>query len=1146
MDDHRSNPLDMPDFAPLASTFAEIPRLQPLTKGMQEQEIRADVPAGAKTGGEEITSLVFGYSSLADEQDYMTFRYQWGRLAATSAFCACGVCFLAIPLTLDHRNWFNWWSYYAMIVISVLLFVVAAINAIIIFAVRKEARLTLKAARLYEACIVAGGCMLCVVSALYYYNTMMCAQDKLSLRQDPFGCISRIPITTLACTVIFSCGVPCRVVIAVVIGSVIAPLATFIVRLANPMDSDSELATKLIVTLVITGAFTFLCIKRDLAHRKRYQIERVISAGNVKMAATQTLVVDTLETVFPPGLVGRLVRGMTVVSTSSHVAVGGCDIGDLSTLSRFFSPLQIITHLNELTNAFDASVRRGGGEKLKTFGDRFAFTVGLLSPAPISPTEAVHSAINIAYSFSRKQANHPAVLALAACWTTSSFAHRSCIGFGACTGGIVGISFMSYEAFSPALTEIDSILPDCPINVVVMTDAAAAHCPSLTAVEPLLTVTVAPFSRGTTVEPERQVALFPAPRPQSRTAPAVASPLQNITSPGLANIHLASSNLNHSGVSMGEISVTSCVPPAGDFGVTERRRQAELADAIFRWGSELQLQTPQFDDPIELVKDAMLDRALEIIRSDSRQSTLSPNILTLDDSTQPNDVGASGQMLPSGASRLIAQVEGLLSANKKTSSSSRDGGPQQRAGNIGDGILVPRRYRSAQLEDLFDGFERTFVVNNAFVLVCIVGVFFAALLVVVLAVGGRETHRSPTIPLLCAGIVLCAVLAVLLRFLKARLRECTFSSYFMLLLTTVMMAFSFASVKCSKMPVLAENTTFVLILHMGLISSCTTRFSHALLLNLINAAGHIFVMWNSHDFGLLLVIVYAVISFACAFPPLEVERGLRSSFELALIASALRRGLRGDLAIASAILHRTLPRFLASRVLDHGQTIIEKSTMIPNVFVMAMRIDGYSRTVCDGMQHVQCTSITLVDEFLCAVELCIANAVKMSLALEEGISKGPHADAADVLVKVSAFGDKMMLFGPLVDRVMVTDRELRTAARAMLHVIEHLSSVVVPRHFPRSAATSIATFDSGLLAIVGKSRCMPNIMGVAARQADLLLRAAPDGYNGVVSSFVKAATLLELNLPVAQGGWIVSEHGESWRVRGAGAVTVHRLHPGNT
>ena len=1147
--DHPSNPLTMPDFAPLASGDAELqfkPPGQPQPRAKQREQQSAFVPVGVQghlSGGEELSSSLnllklLGYSSSADEQDYMTFRYRWGRLAATGAFVACAVAALATPLGLDRQNWFKWWSFYGMVICGVLLFTVAGVNVGIVFYFRNESRVTLRAARLYEMCIVCGGLLLCLVASLYYYNTMMCAQDKLSFGKDPSACYTRIPIGTLMCTVTFTCIAPCRAVIGVVIGSILSPLATFIVRLAEPLDGGSDLATKLIVTLVITGAFTYLCIKRDLAHRKRYQIERVVAAGNAKMAATQALVVDTVETLFPPGLVGRLVRGMTVVSASNNVAVGVCDIGDLSTMSRFLSPLQIITLLNQLTNAFEAAVQHGGGEKLRTFGDRFAFTVGLLTAEAASPpSEVVPAAIRVAYYFMRKHSQHPVALALG----RASFPLRTCIGFGACAGGVVGITIMSYEVFSPSLTEIDGFLPDCPANVVVITDAAAVHCPSLVAREPLLTLTSSSASsRG--IAPERRIVLFRAFPPSPRDA-ALTSP--SVISGGASNTF---------NLSVGDASSTSSYYRAAA-GATERRRQAELAAAIFKWATELKLQAPHFNDPIEQVKDTMLDRALAILRDTPRNADARPSAIQ-DPPLVSVPIGDVPELddaheLSEGVNNYVQEVQQLLDLSKKRLGSGDETTELNQAGAIGKGVIIPRRYACDELEEVYEDFERAVVVTNAFVLFCIVGVFFAALLVVILVEGGSETRQSPTIPMLGAGVILCAALAIVTRCMKLRLTgQHKFVLNALPFLQTVLMVFAFVSVAVSRMRMLTENTMYILILHIGLISSCTTRFSHAVLLGLVNAAGNTIVMWNSHDFSTPVVIVYGIVSFTCTFPPLEMERGLRSSFELVLAASAQRRGLRDNLAVAAAIMHRTLPDFVASRVLHRGQAIAEMLTMIPNVFVTAMRIDGFSRSVCDGMQHnVESATISVADEFICHVELCITNAVRDSLAHEEvessvtSLGDFPIRQPPDILVKVSAFGDKMVLFGPLVEGEKATDRELRIAARAMLHAVEHLHGLVEEKYSPGCVATSIGTFDSGLVAIVGKSRCVPNIMGVAARQADLLLRAAPDGYKGVVSSFVKAVTMLELKLPVVNSEWVAAEQGESWRVRGAGAVTVHKLQP---
>ena len=88
--DAQSNPLALPAFDGLAATRAEevtLPQRTPSTAIALQDQIDDDDNDGSLPRS-SLMPLV--YSSSADEQDYMIFRCQWGRLILSPALCFGG------------------------------------------------------------------------------------------------------------------------------------------------------------------------------------------------------------------------------------------------------------------------------------------------------------------------------------------------------------------------------------------------------------------------------------------------------------------------------------------------------------------------------------------------------------------------------------------------------------------------------------------------------------------------------------------------------------------------------------------------------------------------------------------------------------------------------------------------------------------------------------------------------------------------------------------------------------------------------------------------------------------------------------------------------------------------------------------------
>ena len=228
-----------------------------------------------------------------------------------------------------------------------------------------------------------------------------------------------------------------------------------------------------------------------------------------------------------------------------------------------------------------------------------------------------------------------------------------------------------------------------------------------------------------------------------------------------------------------------------------------------------------------------------------------------------------------------------------------------------------------------------------------------------------------------------------------------------------------------------------------------------------------------------------------------------------------------------------VPAFVVRSVMRQDVVSIGKfQRHYPDLFVLAMRLDGFSSTVCDEM-HVAdpLRGLAMADTVMCHLEEAVRRAVKTHFA------GSAQQNLDDLLVKVSCFGDSITFAGPFV--LPSDELCLVATAKCIMEVMESSLSLM-GQHCPWCRLTAIASFDSGYAVVMGMQRASLNVFGVAQRQAESVLRAAPAGFLGVSASFARTITNHKIDLPLDGCRYAIGPK-ETWAVRGAGSVEVHLL-----
>ena len=1113
-----------------------------------------------------------------EEEEFMQYRYRWGRSVLTFTLILFALLVITNVLTLHRANYKEPIAI-VMFVIAAILAVVGFINqAVIVQSYRRGDIISrARAAKLYEACAVVGVTSTLAMSVLFYPFNRLCLADRAAFGGgDPSTCTDKVPSFCIAASVVFACIIPCRAIIAITIGCIVSPTALFLVRLAAPSDSGTSLLMKVFGTVVPEIIFAALAIRREQSYRNRFAMEKEIDASNARTLALRKLVDDTLETVLPRGVAVRVLARQPIIDACPLTAICVCDLAYMSTLSATADVQTFITVASTLAQRFNAAIdASGSGEKLKTTGDRMVFTVGLLRSSS-SPRAAISTASQVALQLTQvtsRTANEHQI-------SPHDLPTRVCVGVGACVGGVVGLSALSYEVQSPVLSELDEIVAECPNGIPVATDSAVLVCPDFFTADPFLTITAVSSGKAIRIfrivppNKEKQHIISSSSITPSTTSElhalvmsheqvqegAPSSPPPSLVGTGTTNSlpieHLPSAP-SFADLSTHDDEQQQLIQHRYNVILTRAiRRDLESPTGRAHEEDSSSSSTVHVDTVVGLHKLALQHVAHEALQHDDRCGAVS-SAFTFD-SPRHHESRSSSISLSSSTDRYFGQ-QIFTAVSLVFAVFQRSLGP------------VTLSYTSDLLEAEFTKYEAVLVREH----LAVVTYSYVLIFLVVLVIGFADSPQSfgSTIgaPFLCAGLVLHVLFAVLMwrrpimldGFFSSRM-SVTFSVLFSVISTFVGVAFS-------NVPLLSGNTVFLLVFNVGLIGASSTRFSHGLILGAVNSVLHGVIMSLSKSAYLssTVVIVQCIASFLLlVYAPMEHERSIRNEFETSVLASAMRRALRDDLAVASALLEHTLPEYIVMRVLSSSIPVLEFIEDAPQLCVLSLRLDELSQCAIDSFSLVDPRAVLLAaDSFMCEIDQCISQAVALVMSEEESASSYtgsfpssssfPTNFERNVLVKIRALGDMLTVFGPMVGRASNGDATMRAAVKASLVALERIQNLVALRSVGKnddrgecgfimgkggaasSSFTGVLHVAPGIIVVLGTSL---NVMGMATRQADALLRACPQGYVGATGAFVNAVSSHRLKLPAAKEcQTVLSESSENWRVRGAGSIAMHKL-----
>ncbi|MGB0387613.1 MAG: adenylate/guanylate cyclase domain-containing protein [Ardenticatenaceae bacterium] len=125
--------------------------------------------------------------------------------------------------------------------------------------------------------------------------------------------------------------------------------------------------------VLLTARIDAVLEKKRLRDQERAYLQQI---ANEKKRAD-----DLLHVIFPDSVVHEL-KTTNAVKPRRHenVAVMLCDIVDFTRYCDHHEPEEVIAHLQELVEAFEELALHYGVEKIKTIGDAFMGTAGLLKP----------------------------------------------------------------------------------------------------------------------------------------------------------------------------------------------------------------------------------------------------------------------------------------------------------------------------------------------------------------------------------------------------------------------------------------------------------------------------------------------------------------------------------------------------------------------------------------------------------------------------------------------------------------------------------------------------------------------------------------------------------------------------------------------
>jgi class 3 adenylate cyclase len=163
---------------------------------------------------------------------------------------------------------------------------------------------------------------------------------------------------------------------------------------------------------------------------------------------------DLLHAVLPPGAVQELKTNNTVRSRRyEDVVVLFCDVVDFTAYCERNPPEQVVAELQALVELFEEIADRNGLEKIKTVGDAFLATAGMLRRAEDPVLAAVRCGLAMVEA-ARSQSPY---------WKVRVGIHQ-----GAVVAGIIGRRQYQFDLWGDTVNTAARIVNRAPIDAVVM------------------------------------------------------------------------------------------------------------------------------------------------------------------------------------------------------------------------------------------------------------------------------------------------------------------------------------------------------------------------------------------------------------------------------------------------------------------------------------------------------------------------------------------------------------------------------------------------------------------------------------------------------------------------------------------------------
>jgi class 3 adenylate cyclase len=183
---------------------------------------------------------------------------------------------------------------------------------------------------------------------------------------------------------------------------------------------------------------------------------------------------DLLRNVLPQSIIDRLGAGeSSIADRHEDVAVVFSDFVGFTEISSRLPVATVVSALNGMFSAFDASCEALGVEKIKTIGDAYMAAAGL----PGSSGDHVHAAADLALAM------RAAVGAAGDPWQVRVGLHR-----GTVVAGVIGTSKFVYDLWGDAVNVASRLETSAPPGRIQVSEAVAAGLADAFELEPRGTI----------------------------------------------------------------------------------------------------------------------------------------------------------------------------------------------------------------------------------------------------------------------------------------------------------------------------------------------------------------------------------------------------------------------------------------------------------------------------------------------------------------------------------------------------------------------------------------------------------------------------------------------------------------------------------